>query len=133
MYLKKFEFWLLISNFTLFKNLIFWFNQLHVINQMSFNVLSVCIKSMFWKLWYFFVHVVILKCTIHIQMHLCFTFSLNNYTFRFNDLLNNYVERWILIKILDPHIMIANCLKCPKFQHFVLYEKNNIFWCILHH
>jgi hypothetical protein len=31
----------------------------------------------------------IFLCMIHIQMHLCFTFSFNNYTFRFNDLLNN--------------------------------------------
>ncbi len=42
----------------------------------------------FWWLWDSFMHIIILKCMIHNQMHLCFIFSVNNYTFRFNGIFN---------------------------------------------
>jgi len=46
-----FKGWLLISNYTLHKYLICWLNQLHVnYKHMSFNLLSLCIISRYWKL-----------------------------------------------------------------------------------
>jgi hypothetical protein len=56
---------------------------------MFLNLLSLCIKPMAWKLWNSFLQVAIKNCMIHIQMHFCFTFSFNKYTFKLKSLLNN--------------------------------------------
>ncbi len=73
-----------------------WMSFLHLhyiyyhntLTSLALNILSMYYNKVLKNL-KFFVHFIILKCMIHTQMHLCFTFSFNNYTFRFNDPLNN--------------------------------------------
>jgi hypothetical protein len=122
-----FKVWLLILYSTLFKDLIFWLNQLQVTSHM-FELVVIT-----WKLWDFLVHVVIQECMIHIQVHLCFNFFIQQ--LHFLSLINNafiYVLKYefkTIIFFFDLHIMIASWLQCFKFQHFISYERNNMPWC----
>ncbi len=84
---NMFKIWIWISNFTWFKHLIFWLHQLHVNH-------NTCLST------YYNYHTKVLKIVIfhstcYLKVHdshssdLCFTFSFNNYTFKFNGVLNN--------------------------------------------
>lgn len=56
-------------------------NQLQV-NHKSHVLLSLCFEPIF-------LNFSIILCMFHTQMHMCFTFSFNNYIFRVNGLFNN--------------------------------------------
>jgi len=56
---------------------------------MFFNLASLGITPRFWKFQNSFMHVVIKKCLIHIQVHFCFIFSFNNYILKLDGMLNN--------------------------------------------
>jgi hypothetical protein len=121
--------WLLISDFTLLKYLIFWLNQFHI-NHKSHVYQPTIIIYQYVENFEFFLCMLLFK-SAWFTLKFIYVSSFHSTTL-FNCVLNNILFMfltWVLNynKVFDLHIMITNCPKCYKFQCFASYE-NNMFW-----